>query len=97
MAEPGHTLPDSLVIRPGEAYDRTNPAQAGGFFPLRATGEIKVYFGDDAKIVYTPENPRSPAYYQNYMLTQIGDRLYLATYTFTVADYEQALAAGAGI
>lgn len=90
MDELDKALPDSLVIAAGESYEWENLAQRDGFFPLRVLQGIKVYFGDDTMIAYSPADPRSPENYYNFVLTQIRGNYYLATYTITTKDYENA-------
>lgn len=94
MDEIDDILPDSLVLQPEGSYEWTNMAQDGGFYPLRikGNGEIKVYFGDSTKIVYSEGQGRSPSRYSNFVLSETSKYLYLGVYTFTVADYEAAIA-----
>lgn len=94
LDESDKALPDSLVIGPDETYEWVNIAQQNGFFPLRPRREIKVYYGDNVKAVFMPEDARSPEHVDNYTLHKIRKGFYLAVYTFTVGDYEEALHSG---
>lgn len=91
MDEIDNVLPDSLVIGSGETYEWVNNVNRVDFFPLYSFDGIKVYYGDHVRTLLTPADERSPLHFANYEIHELEAYYYLAVYTFTVLDYENAL------